>query len=80
MKHKKIKFDSLNDYRLKRLYFKIIKKETNLRKALRWLQHILSTEQKLDIKNKLDNYLSTRASIGAEINHRNLKKNRNENV
>ncbi len=76
MKHKKIKFGSLNDYRLKRLYSKILKKETNLRKSLRPLQHILSKEQKLDIKNKLDYYLSTRASIGAEINHRNLLKSK----
>lgn len=78
MKHKNITFGRLNDYRLKRLVLKTIKKENNLRKSMRILQHILSDDQKLDIEEKLDHYFSLRFSINYEIHLRKLKKSRKE--
>lgn len=78
MRHEKITFGRLNDYRLKRLVRKTIKKENNLRKSMRILQHILSENQKLDIEEKLEHYFSLRFSLNYEIHQRRLKKSRKE--
>jgi hypothetical protein len=78
MKHEKITFGRLNDYRLKRLLIKCVKKENNLRKSMRILQHILSDNQKLDIEDKLEQYFLLRFSINYEIHQRKLKKSRKE--
>lgn len=78
MRHEKITFGRLNDYRLKRLVRKTIKKENNLTKSMRILQHILSENQKLDIEEKLEHYFSLRFSLNYEIHQRRLKKSRKE--
>ena len=78
MRHEKIILGRLTDYRLKRLVRKTIKKENNLIKSMRILQHILSENQKLDIEEKLENYFSLRFSLNYEIHQRKLKKSRKE--
>lgn len=74
MKHEKIILGRLTDYRLKRLVKKTLKKENNLRKSMRILQHILSENQKLDIYEKIESYFSLRFSLNYEIHQRKLKK------
>jgi hypothetical protein len=74
MKHSNINLAVLNDYRLKRLKIKCLKKRNNLDKSFPIMQHILTKDQKNIIVDKIYNYVRLSYNISREIGSRKVKK------
>lgn len=74
MIHPNIQFHCLNDYRLKRLKIKCLKKWNNLEKSLPIMQHILTKNQKDKIDEKIYGYRKLYYRILHEIGQRKMKK------
>jgi hypothetical protein len=74
MKHSNINLAVLNDYRLKRLKIKCLKKWNNLDKSFPIMQHILTKDQKNIIVDKIYNYVRLSYNISREIGSRKVKK------
>ena len=74
MKHSNANLVGLNDYRLKRLKIKCLKKRTNLKKSLLIMQHILTKDQKSIIVDKIYGYVRLSYDISREITNRKVRK------
>ena len=74
MKHSNINLEVLNDYRLKRLKIKCLKKWNNLDKSFPIMQHILHAHQKMDIMEKINEYKNLYIEISREVGSRKVKK------
>lgn len=74
MKHSNINLEVLNDYRLKRLKIKCLKKWNNLDKSFPIMQHILNVNQMVEIQVLRNRYRNLYVGILREMGSRKVKK------